>query len=74
MELEQREVAKSKRGETLNWGDIQRMKYSWNVACETLRICSGSAGSFREATSDFIYEGFLIPKGWKVLLITYFKN
>ncbi|CDP04569.1 unnamed protein product [Coffea canephora] len=49
----------------LTWEDIRKMKYSWAVACEVLRISPGS-GSFRETNTDFNYEGYLIPKGSKV--------
>ncbi|CAM8969248.1 unnamed protein product [Rhodiola kirilowii] len=32
-------IAKSKNeGEVLTWDDIQKMKYSWNVACEVMRL------------------------------------
>ncbi|CAI9116564.1 OLC1v1017747C1 [Oldenlandia corymbosa var. corymbosa] len=64
---EQKEIAKSKEtGEKLSWEDLRKMKYSWNVVCEVLRILPPGIGSFKEAITDFSYEGYTIPKGWKI--------
>ncbi|KAM3321238.1 hypothetical protein P3S67_008440 [Capsicum chacoense] len=61
------EIAKLKaNGELLNWDDIQKMKYSWNVACEVLRVASPLQGTFREAIVDFMFNRFYIPKVWKL--------
>ncbi|KAK1371851.1 Beta-amyrin 28-oxidase [Heracleum sosnowskyi] len=69
---EQMDIAKSKsEGELLKWEDIQKMRYSWNVVCETLRLIPPGLGSFREVVKEFTFAGFTIPKGWKTFWMVY---
>lgn len=42
-------------------------KKKFQVIQETLRTASILSFTFREAVEDVEFEGYLIPKGWKVL-------
>ncbi|BBN09668.1 protein MpCYP716X1 [Marchantia polymorpha subsp. ruderalis] len=54
-------------GEPLTNDDVQNMKYTWTVIEETMRLYPALPGIFREATATFEYNGYTIPKGWKLL-------
>ncbi|XP_023742845.1 cytochrome P450 716B1 [Lactuca sativa] len=66
---EQEEIAKNKaHGEALTWEDLTKMKYTWRVASEMLRINPPVNLNFRRTMQDIEYGGFIIPKGWQVLI------
>lgn len=70
---EQEEITKTnKEEEYLSWEDTRRMPMTTRVIQETLRVASILSFTFREAVEDVEYEGYLIPKGWKVLPL--FRN
>ncbi|XP_062222283.1 abscisic acid 8'-hydroxylase 1 [Phragmites australis] len=71
---EQEEIARSKAssGEPLTWADTRRMRMTSRVIQETMRVASILSFTFREAVEDVEYQGYLIPKGWKVLPL--FRN
>ncbi|KAH9627502.1 hypothetical protein KSS87_006193 [Heliosperma pusillum] len=52
--------------------EVRQMTYLSQVVDETLRWVSFSFMVFREAKKDFNLNGYLIPKGWKVL--TWFRH
>ncbi|OMP04426.1 Cytochrome P450 [Corchorus olitorius] len=68
---EQELIAKSKpSGEFLTWEDLAKMKYTWKVAMETLRLFPPIFGGFRKAVKDIEYDGYLIPKDWNIFWVT----
>ncbi|KAL0312332.1 UNVERIFIED_CONTAM: Abscisic acid 8'-hydroxylase [Sesamum radiatum] len=56
----------------LNWADTKKMPITTRVILETLRVASILSFTFREAVEDVEFNGYLIPKGWKVLPL--FRN
>ncbi|CAL4884882.1 unnamed protein product [Urochloa decumbens] len=71
---EQEEIAASKSSPdaALTWADTRRMRMTSRVIQETMRVASILSFTFREAVEDVEYQGYLIPKGWKVLPL--FRN
>ncbi|KAL7589587.1 abscisic acid 8'-hydroxylase 2 [Lactuca sativa] len=51
----------------ITWDDTRRMPFTTRVIQETLRTASILSFTYREAVEDVEMEGYLIPKGWKVL-------
>ncbi|XP_020552829.1 abscisic acid 8'-hydroxylase 1-like isoform X2 [Sesamum indicum] len=69
---EQESIMKSKVEEGLKWEDTKKMPITTRVIQETLRVASVLSFTFREAVEDVEFNGYLIPKGWKVLPL--FRN
>ncbi|KAI9108571.1 hypothetical protein K1719_020455 [Acacia pycnantha] len=68
---EQEEIAKSKlASEPLTWEDLNKMKYTWRVANETLRMFPPIFGGFRKAVKDIEYGEYIIPQGWQIFWVT----
>ncbi|KAL2333994.1 hypothetical protein Fmac_015207 [Flemingia macrophylla] len=63
---------KSRKEMGLNWSDTKNMPLTSRVIQETLRIASILSFTFRETIEDVEFQGYLIPKGWKVLPL--FRN
>lgn len=64
---EHEEIARNKtQGEALTWEDLSKMKFTWQVAQETLRMDPPLLGNLRTALDDIEFDGHCIPKGWQV--------
>ncbi|KAK1320045.1 hypothetical protein QJS10_CPA03g00938 [Acorus calamus] len=69
---EQEAILKEREGvgdENLTWNDLQKMKYSWSVAQELMRMNPPVFGSFKKVVKDTSFGGFDIPKGWQVFWV-----
>ncbi|PSS02712.1 Abscisic acid 8'-hydroxylase [Actinidia chinensis var. chinensis] len=65
---EQKAINESNGGgkKPLTWAQTRNMPVTYKVIMESLRMASIISFTFREAVVDVEYEGYLIPKGWKV--------
>lgn len=61
-----------KGNKTLTWTQTRSMPLTYKVILESLRMASIVSFTFREAVVDVVYNGYLIPKGWKVMPL--FRN
>ncbi|KAM6540746.1 hypothetical protein CsatB_005193 [Cannabis sativa] len=56
----------------LTWKQTRSMPLTHKVILESLRMASIISFTFREAVTDVEYNGYIIPKGWKVMPL--FRN
>ncbi|GMP72979.1 hypothetical protein CsSME_00030844 [Camellia sinensis var. sinensis] len=65
---EQEEITKTKTlGELLKWDDLSKIKYTWRVVMETLRITTPGFCSFKRVLKDIEFGEYLIPKGGQLV-------
>jgi cytochrome P450 len=65
--IENKEIAARKASnEHLTWDDLRKMTLSWRVVQETMRLTPPASGMMRTAPHDMSFNGFRIPKSWKV--------
>ncbi|XP_042019486.1 abscisic acid 8'-hydroxylase CYP707A2-like isoform X1 [Salvia splendens] len=69
---EQEAIMRSGEGKGLSWEDTRKMTVTTRVIQETMRVASILSFTFREAIQDVEFQGYRIPKGWKVLPL--FRN
>ncbi|KAM7490840.1 hypothetical protein LguiA_033761 [Lonicera macranthoides] len=69
---EKAECSEENNSKALTWADTKKMPLTTRVIQETLRVASILSFTFREAVEDVEFEGYFIPKGWKVLPL--FRN
>ncbi|XP_044487462.1 ent-kaurenoic acid oxidase 1-like [Mangifera indica] len=61
-------IRKNKKGDYITSEDVSKLKYTNKVVEETIRMANIAAVSFRMATQEVEYQGYKIPKNWKVIL------
>ncbi|KAL1562458.1 cytochrome P450 CYP728D25 [Salvia divinorum] len=66
---EHEEIVRGKNGasDPLTWEDLGKMKYTWRIGMEVLRMYPPVIFGFRTAARDIEMEGYVIPKGWQVI-------
>ncbi|KAL7156812.1 hypothetical protein ABFS83_02G034400 [Erythranthe nasuta] len=74
VKAEQKEIymCNEKGNRSLTWTQTRNMPLTYKVILESLRMASIVSFTFREAVVDVEYNGYLIPKGWKVMPL--FRN
>ncbi|KAG6557728.1 hypothetical protein Mapa_000494 [Marchantia paleacea] len=60
-------VSEMEENQALTVHNLKKMKYTWMVVLETMRLTPNIVVNFRQATETFEYKGFTIHKGWKIL-------
>ncbi|KAJ9186740.1 hypothetical protein P3X46_002281 [Hevea brasiliensis] len=74
VKAEQKEIYKmnGEGSQPLSWNQTRNMPFTSKIVLESLRMASIISFTFREAVADVEYNGYLIPKGWKVMPL--FRN
>ncbi|XP_022726427.1 cytochrome P450 87A3-like [Durio zibethinus] len=55
---------------SITWEEYKSMTFTLHVINETLRLGSVSPGLLRRARKDIEFNGYTIPKGWAIMLLS----
>ncbi|XP_044486871.1 ent-kaurenoic acid oxidase 1-like isoform X2 [Mangifera indica] len=61
-------IRKNKKRDFITSEDVSKLKYTNKAVEETIRMANLAALVFRLATKEVEFEGYKIPKNWKVIL------
>ncbi|XP_044483975.1 ent-kaurenoic acid oxidase 1-like [Mangifera indica] len=61
-------LRKNKKGDYITHEDVSKLEYTNKVVEETIRMANIASLLFRLATEEVEYQGYKIPKNWKVIL------
>ncbi|KAI3442426.1 uncharacterized protein J3R85_001178 [Psidium guajava] len=53
----------------LCWDEYKSMTFTMQVVNETLRLGNAASGLIRRAVQDIPVNGFMIPKGWPIMVV-----
>jgi cytochrome P450 len=67
----QQEVESALQGRTPTYDDLTRLPYCLQVFKETMRLYPPAAGIVREASHDIEIDGYLVPKGYTIIISPY---
>ncbi|XP_077225238.1 beta-amyrin 11-oxidase-like [Tasmannia lanceolata] len=65
---EHMKICEQKKGAFITVEDIRKMKYTHKVIDETVRMANVAPMIFRQVNKDVDYQGYRIPKDWKVVV------
>ncbi|KAL8150270.1 hypothetical protein V2J09_020078 [Rumex salicifolius] len=72
MMAEHERIMKNKKnpGSPLNWNEVKSMTFTLRVINESLRLGNVSLGLLRKALQDIHFNGYTIPAGWTIMVLT----
>ncbi|KAI8532117.1 hypothetical protein RHMOL_Rhmol11G0188500 [Rhododendron molle] len=55
---------------SLSWDEYKSMTFTLNVINEVLRLGNVAPGLLRRVTKDIKFNGYIVPAGWDIILVT----
>ncbi|KAK9129256.1 hypothetical protein Sjap_009743 [Stephania japonica] len=70
LQMRKENITNNHQESCITWEEYKSMTFTSYVINETLRLANLTPGIIRRARNDINYDGYIIPKGWTVVLVT----